>query len=118
MTKEELGFEAEAHELFAANLREAAKYGSPVNYQWAPSSPAWVAMMTKAKELGWPERYREDLVLVDRETAHEMRESSFWWGIRPSGTHLYDTGPDARMVDRTFSEVLWFYWDGEALVPE
>ena len=109
-----ISFEMKAHELFLKHLGECRKYGTSVNYTWAPSTPAWEAMMTKADELCWPLRYHEDLVLVDRQTMHEDPRPCLW-GIREGGTHIVHEPQHLRAVKGSFGEVLWHFWDGYTL---
>lgn len=108
-----LSFEIEAHERFLAHLKECHKRGTSLNYAWPPATPAWEAMMKKADELRWPLRYREDLVLVDRESMHQD-SSPCLWGIREAGTHIVRDLPYFKAVVGAFDPV-WYFWDGHTL---
>lgn len=108
-----LEFEIEAHERFLVHLKECQRHGTKPNYTWSPSTPAWKAMMAKADEYRWPLRYREDLVLVDREAMH--RDSSHClWGIREGGTHIVRDLPYFQAVTGSFDPI-WHFWDGKTL---
>lgn len=88
--------------------------------------PAYDAMCQVAEELGWPERFHNDLYKWDRQLVERLEPSEpFFWGIYPSGTHIF-TADWRDGVGHTAADMLptlefcfptcrYYWWDGVAL---
>lgn len=93
--------------------QEAASY-----YRPAPS-PVYLLLETKAQEFGWPEHYRDDLLVHDRtQLSRPDAPSQFAWVLRRHGTNLHsprDTGaPEWIEAVRTvygYEQPHWFIYD-------
>lgn len=46
------------------------------------------ALLAKSAEIGWPEHYRDDLWITDRQMLAERKPSVFGWAVRNTGTHM------------------------------
>jgi hypothetical protein len=85
--------------------------------------PRFEALRLEAYRRGWPERYRNDLHVHDRDLLAKFPEvTEFIWVLRESGTHLYpkpDTKVGWEWVDSAFkagaweSRLLYHYQNGE-----
>lgn len=86
-------------------------------------STAYKAIEAKAKELGWPAHYREDLTVHDRKRINGFFDvKDFAWAIHESGTHIFPAGTIhalsyAHSTHKVYGERLcWFKWASGRLV--
>lgn len=99
------------------NHQEAASYHRP-----APSL-VYLLLEEKAREIGWPEYYRDDLLVHDRtQLSRPDAPGQFVWVLRRHGTNLHsplDTGAqewvEAVRTVYGYEQPHWFIYAGGAL---
>lgn len=80
------------------------------------------AIVNAANAIGWPEAYKDDLLVHDLEACRQCGENRpFAWSVRRSGTHLIYVDCE---IDRQWGDACakndgdssrYFLWDGETL---
>ncbi len=106
----------------AAIARELAHIGR----RRQPLHPGYVAIVTKAHEIGLPQRAAADITLLDRRRIVQHRPRQFaWllhWLLHNCGSLLSIPEPNERPLDylhaakRIYDQALPFWWNGSQLV--
>ena len=84
---------------------------------------AFVHLVRKSREIGWPEIYRDDLFKHDKEELAKRPDGQFAWLVRATGTWLFWPSDHCdnhilRYVEQFESDAdihRAFWWDGKSL---
>lgn len=90
--------------------------------QFPEPSEAYLALMDKSIELGWPAAYENDLLIHDRRCLADNNPPVFGWSVRECGTHImlpndcYGAFLTHYLERGGASHSHEFYWTGRRLI--